>query len=125
MIAAELARQLSLSVLLLDDIRIAIQQATTAKTNPDIQVFLNYSPEEWHQPETILADWIRVAQAMHKPVDAIVSHHLVVPASGRIIIERDGILSTPNSSKEVCKVFIVEQNQEQLLHNLQSRGRGF
>ncbi|MDP1624546.1 MAG: hypothetical protein Q8L64_02135, partial [bacterium] len=41
----------------------------------------------------------------------------------------DGILPRVSKylleQKDVCTVFIVEQNEKQLLHNLQSRGRGF
>jgi 2-phosphoglycerate kinase len=66
---------------------------------------------------------------MVKPLNAIISHHIIVPDVGAIIIEGDGILPIVSSQfsepKDVCAVFIVEQNEKQLLHNLQSRGRGF
>jgi 2-phosphoglycerate kinase len=128
-VARELANYLSLSLLLLDDVRLALQQATSNKTNPELHVFLNYETEQWRNSESIYADWVTVGQAMVKPLNAIISHHIVVPDVGAIIIEGDGILPIASNyflePKDVCTVFIVEQNEKQLLHNLQSRGRGF
>jgi len=128
-VARELANYLSLSLLLLDDVRLALQQATSNETNPELHVFLNYETEQWRNSESIYADWITVGQAMVKPLNAIISHHIIVPDVGVIIIEGDGILPIVSNQfiepKDVCTVFIVEQNEKQLLHNLQSRGRGF
>jgi 2-phosphoglycerate kinase len=128
-VARELANYLSLSLLLLDDVRLALQQATSNETYPELHVFLNYETEQWRNSESIYADWITVGQAMVKPLNAIISHHIIVPDVGAIIIEGDGILPIVRNSllepKDVCMVFIVEQNEKQLLHNLQSRGRGF
>ena len=128
-VARELATYLSLSLLLLDDVRLALQQATTNETNPQLHVFLNYETEQWRHSESIFADWITVGQAMVKPLNAIINHHIIVPEVGAIIIEGDGILPLVTNQflepKEVCTVFIVEQDEKQLLHNLQSRGRGF
>ena len=128
-IARELANYLSVSLLLLDDVRLALQQATSNETNPELHVFLNYETEQWRNSESICADWITLGKAMAKPLNAIISHHINVPDVGTIIIEGDGILPMANSqfseTKDVCTVFIVEENETQLLHNLQSRGRGF
>ncbi len=128
-IARELAKHLSISLLLLDDVRIAIQQVTTNETNPELHVFLNYRAEQWRNSESIYGDWITVGKAMAKPLNAIIDHHISVPGVGPIIIEGDGILPLAGSQtfeqKDVCSIFIVEQNEEQLLNNLRSRGRGF
>ncbi len=128
-VARELANYLSLSLLLLDDVRLALQQATSNKTNPELHVFLNYETEQWRNSESLCADWITVGQAMVKPLNAIINHHIIVPDVGAIIIEGDGILPIVSNyflePKDVCTVFIVEENEKQLLHNLQSRGRGF
>ena len=128
-VARELSNHLSISLLLLDDVRVALQQATSNETNPELHVFLNYQTEQWRNSESIYADWITVAKAMVKPLNAIISHHIIVPDVGAIIIEGDGILPIISSQvlglKDVCTVFIVEQNEKQLLHNLQSRRRGF
>jgi 2-phosphoglycerate kinase len=56
MVARELAKHLSLSLLLLDDVRLALQQATSSETNPELHVFLNYQKEKWRDSESIYAD---------------------------------------------------------------------
>jgi len=128
-VALELAKYLSLSVLLLDDVRLALQQSTSNETNPELHVFLKYQKEQWRNSECIFADWITLGKAMAQPIDAIISYHISVPEVGAIIIEGDGILPLAGSQfskrKDVCAVFILEENEAQLLHNLQSRGRGF
>jgi 2-phosphoglycerate kinase len=128
-VARELAKYLSLSLLLLDDVRLALQQATSKETHPELHVFLNYQTEQWRNSESIYADWVKVGKAMVKPLNAIINHHINVPDVGAIIIEGDCILPAVSSqffeTKNVCTVFVVEQNEKQLLSNLQSRGRGF
>lgn len=128
-VAHELANYLSLSLLLLDDVRLALQQATSNETNPELHVFLNYRTEQWRNSELVYADWITVGKAMVKPLNAIIGHHIIIPDIGSIIIEGDGILPIASSQffepKDICTVFIVEPNEKQLLHNLQSRRRGF
>ena len=128
-VARELAKHLSVSLLLLDDLRLALQQTTNDQTHPELHVFLNYHPEQWRNSESIHADWITVGRAMLKPLHAIMKHHCSVPDVGPIIIEGDGILPIASrpfpDPKDVRALFIVEQNETQLLHNLRSRGRGF
>ena len=127
--ARQLANHLSLSLLLLDDVRLALQQATSNETNPELHVFLNYHTEQWRNSESIYVDWITLGKAMVNPLNAIISHHVIVPDVGAIIIEGDGILPIVSNHflepKDVCTVFIVEQSEKQILQNLQSRGRGF
>jgi len=128
-VARQLATHLALPLLLLDDIRLALQKATTDQTNPELHVFLNYRAEHWRDPESIYAAWITLGEAMVEPLRAIINHHIFVPSVGTIVIEGDGILPIASTrcleSKEVCVVYIVEQDEQQLLHNLRSRGRGF
>ena len=128
-VARELAKHLSVSLLLLDDVRLALQQATNDQTHPELHVFLHYHPEQWRNAEAIFADWITVGNAMLKPLQAIIRHHCTVPDVGSIIIEGDGILPILSTQlpgpKDIGTVFIVEQDETQLLQNLRSRGRGF
>jgi len=106
-----------------------LQQTTSNETHPEIHVFLNYQKGQWRNSQSIFTDWIIVGKAMIKPLNAIVSHHIIVPDVGAIIIEGDGILPMETSqfseSKDVRKVFIVEEDERQLLQNLRARGRGF
>jgi 2-phosphoglycerate kinase len=122
--ARALAKQFGISLLLVDDIRMALHQATTPETHPNLHVFLQYQPEQWHNPAAIHTDWIRVGQALVKPLNAVINHHIIVPGVGPLIIEGDGILPQPVSAG-VRSIFIVEANEQQLLANLQARGRGF
>jgi len=128
-VARELARRLSVSLLLLDDVRLALQKATTKETNPDLHVFLDYPADRWRYAETICADWITVGKAMSEPLQAIIHHHLIVPDVGPVIIEGDGILPMRNrqliDAGNIRTVFLFEEDEGQLLHNLRLRGRGF
>jgi 2-phosphoglycerate kinase len=139
-IAQELVHYLATSLLLADDVRLALQQVTTPAQQPGIHVFLNYQAEQWRRSESIRDDWIAVGQAMIPPLKMIMAHHIVVPSAGRIIIEGDGILpalAMPHTfadlkhfsglriDHEVRAVFITELDEEQILSNLRARGRGF
>ncbi len=139
-IAQELARQLSIPLLLVDDVRLALQQVTTPVQQPGIHIFLDYQAEQWRRAESIRDDWITVGQAMIAPLKVIMAHHIVVPSVGSIIIEGDGILpslATPQTftdlrhfsgleiDHEIRAVFIIESDEEQILRNLHTRGRGF
>jgi 2-phosphoglycerate kinase len=128
-VARRLAKNLSLSLLLLDDIRLALQQSTSSETHAELHVFLNYQTEQWRNAESIMSDWITLGKAMMNPLQAIIHHHIIVPNVGAIIIEGDGILPMAGSQfakgSNVCTAFIVEDDEGKLLHNLRSRGRGF
>ncbi len=139
-IAQGLARQLSIPLLLVDDVRLALQQVTTHVQQPGLHIFLNYQAEQWRRAESIRDDWITIGQAMIPPLKVIMAHHIVVPSVGSIIIEGDGILPSLATSQtftdlrhfsgleinhEIRAVFIIEPDEEQILRNLQTRGRGF
>jgi 2-phosphoglycerate kinase len=139
-LAKELGRQLGIPFLMVDDIRIALQQATTPEQQPDLHVFLQYLPEHWKKPEAIVQDWLRVGNAMVKPLREIMAHHIIVEGSGQIILEGDGILpaltkpstfdeiagfENINLSQKVRAVFLIEDNEDEIKNNLRARGRGF
>ena len=88
-VARELAKCLPISLLLLDDVRLALQGATSIGTNPELHVFLNYQTEQWSDSDSIVADWLAVGRAMQKPLRAIINHHLIVPDVGAILIEKE------------------------------------
>lgn len=138
-IARELVRPLGIPFIMADDIRIALQQATTAVHHPNLHVFLEYEETQWLQPETILRDWITVANEMIKPLKAIMAHHLFVEEAGQLIIEGDSILpalarqqtfsDAPGANKVVIEqkvqaIFMIEDNEEKILSNLRQRDRG-
>jgi len=139
-VARQLARRLSTSVLLVDDVRLALQEVTTGVEQPGLHRFLNYEAEQWRDSESIHDDWIVVGKAMTAPLKVIIAHHIVVGGVGPIIIEGDGILpslATQQSFRElkhfqglepdlaVRAVFLVERDEDQVLRNLVGRGRAF
>ena len=139
-LAQEFVREWGIPVLMVDDIRMALQKATTADQQPDLHVFLKYRPEQWRNPEGIFRDWLRVGNGMVKPLRAIMAHHINVESSGQIILEGDGILpaltnqstfdeipgfKTINFTQRVRAVFLVEDNENEILKNMRARGRGF
>jgi 2-phosphoglycerate kinase len=138
-IARELVRPLGIPFIMADDIRIALQQATTAVQNPNLHVFLGYQEAQWQQPETILRDWITVANEMIKPLKAIMAHHILVEEAGRLIIEGDSILPALARQQtfrdaygsdavvieeKIQALFVIEDNEEKILSNLRQRDRG-
>ena len=140
LVAHQLAQRLAISLLLVDDIRLALQKATTFISHPELHIFLNYQLEQWQDAETIRDDWLVIGQALRQPLQAIMEHHISVPNAGRIILEGDGILpvlgltssysdlmfsTNTMPTREIRAVFIVEEDERQLLRNLRARGRGF
>ena len=125
--AQKLASRLPASLLLLDDIRIAIQTVTTQESHPDLHIFLNYRPEQWCGPQNIVSDWIKVGCAVENALKSIIEHHLTVQSEIPIIIEGDGVLPRLNylNSKKIRCCFIIENNKTTILKNLQKHGRGF
>ena len=138
-LAQELVRKWDIPFLMVDDVRMALQKVTTADQQPDLHVFLKYLPEQWKNPEGIFRDWLRVGTAMVKPLCAVMAHHILVESSGPIILEGDGILptltkpgtfdeiagiKTVNLTQKVRAVFLIEENVDEILKNMQSRNRG-
>jgi 2-phosphoglycerate kinase len=138
--ARELARQLSIPLLLADDIRLALQAVTTPAQQPALHRFLAYHPQQWLDPETIHDDWLAVGEAMLPALRIIMTHHIMVPAAGQIIIEGDSVLpalALPHTfsglehfderqvQHHVRAVVVLEPLEAQILHNLRARGRGF
>ena len=139
-LAKELVRQWGIPFLMVDDVRIALQSVTTVDQHPDLHVFLNYETEQWKFPEGIVEDWLRVGNAMVKPLRDIMAHHLIVEGSGQIILEGDGILpaltkastfddiagfDTTNFAQKVRSVFLIEDDENEIHKNLRARHRGF
>ncbi|MCB2178888.1 hypothetical protein KQH61_05690 [bacterium] len=138
-LANKLVETMHVSVLLVDDVRIALQKVTTVTEQPDLHVFLQYLPADWKNPERIFRDWQRVGRAMVQPLKAIIMHHIYVPGAGKIIIEGDGIfpaLALPETFAEYTDIswseilqamqviFLIETDEDQIMANLRQRGRG-
>lgn len=138
-VARTLARRLGVSVLLVDDIRMALQQMTMPGEQPGLHYFLAH-PNIWQKPPEALCDgFITVGSALARALAVNIAHHVFVKGTGPIIIEGDAILPSLAAQKafpsihftpavvtnEVRSVFLVEQDEEVLAKNMLRRGRGF
>jgi 2-phosphoglycerate kinase len=139
-LAQELARRFGVSVLLVDDVRLAIQQVTTPAQLPDLHIFVSDQQAAQRTPELMRDGLVAVGRAMIPALRMIVAHHVVVAGAGPIIIEGDGILPELASQqrfhelkhfwglqtgREVRAVFLLEENEEAILQNMRARDRGF
>ncbi len=138
-VARALGRRLGVSVIPADDIRLAVQQMTTTAAHPHLHYFLD-DPHIWRQPPEVLRDgFIAVSRAVSPAVESVVAHHVVTDV-GPIILEGDNILpgmaaqghfsdirffAGLECGDDVRSVFLVEPDEEALLHNARARGRGF
>jgi hypothetical protein len=135
-VAQVLAHQRDLSVLLVDDIRMSIQQVTTPAEQPGIHYFLAH-PTIWQKPpEVLCAGFITVSHALARPLSAAIAHHVCVESAGPVIITGDDILPalaarrdfstlhfTPALvTSEVRAVFLVEPDEEILMQQLRWYG---
>jgi 2-phosphoglycerate kinase len=134
-VCRQLADQFGVSVLLADDIRMAIQQVTTREQFPKLHYF--YQENIWERPiDELVQGWIDAAAITSAALETIIAHHIVVDGVGRLIIEGDAILpsmaakdwfawSGPVQAGTVRSVFLHEPDESVLLENMQKRGRGF
>src|SRR5262245_60767387 len=84
-LADALARHCGVSLLLVDDVRLALQQVTTPEQQPSLHYFLT-TPDVWRQPEDdLLAGFVGVANMLASALGVIVAHHLVVEGAGPLI----------------------------------------
>ena len=138
-LAHRLAHHYGVSLLLVDDVRLALQQVTTPKRQPALHYFLT-TPDVWRQSEDDLrAGFICVAMALAPGLGVIVAHHLVVEGAGPVIIEGDGIapdlvgeqspvlphILDATLMRGVRALFVDEPDEEIIFANMLARGRGF
>jgi 2-phosphoglycerate kinase len=141
-VAQELAKHFGISVLLVDDIRLALQQMTIPTEQPGLH-FFSASEEEgiWQQtPEQFLDGFTTVGQALSPALETIMAHHVMVPGVGPLILEGDGILPRTVAhprfhelkrfyglevTNEVQALFLYEPDEQVILQNMFQRGRGF
>lgn len=139
-IAHALARKCEASVLLVDDIRLAIQQVTTPAQHPGLHVFVTGQSWTQRSPEQIRDGLIEVGTSLTPALKIIIAHHVAVPGAGRIILEGDGILPYLAAhhhlgdlkhfcglvlDREIRSVFLYEEDEQVLQQNLYARGRSF
>lgn len=135
-----LAERFGMSLLLVDDIRMAIQAVTTAQEHPALHTFTVDESPAMNSPNSVMAGLVTVAEALEPALRMIMAHHLAVEGAGAVILEEDGLLprlANPAYLKEqpefrnigvdglVKGVVLFEAEQEEVRRNMEARGRGF
>lgn len=130
-LARQLARESDASLLLVDDLRLAMQQATSAATHPDLHVFSDPGFLKQMPPEAVRDGLIAICRALAPALEIVVAHHLHVALP--IVIEGDGILPTlaaqdsfagRNAEGRLRAVFLTAASPDALLESARARGRG-
>lgn len=133
-VARRLAARFNASVLMADDIRMALQRVTTAEQQRALHYFVGRD-DVWDEPaEVLCSGWVGVAEVVSCALEAVIAHHLCVDGVGSIIIEGDTIdprLAARDNytwcptNQGVRAVVLHEPNESILLGNMRARGRGF
>jgi 2-phosphoglycerate kinase len=138
-LAQALARHYGVTLLLVDDVRLALQQVTTPEQQPALHYFLT-TPDAWRRPEDeLVSRFIGIANMLAPALGKIISHHLDVDNTGRIIIEGDGIaprlvgeqspvlghIREATLMSGVRALFVDEPDEDVIFANMLARGRGF
>ena len=138
-LAHKLARHYGVSLLLVDDVRLALQQVTTPEQQSALHYFLT-TLDVWRQPkDDLLAGFIGIATALAPALGRIISHHLDVEGAGPVIIEGDGItpglvgeqspvlphIPDRGLMRDVRTLIVDEPDEEIIFANMLARGRGF
>ncbi len=129
---ASLARQLGISWLQVDDLRLALQFSGLVPQAQHPELFFFLDRADWQvSPEVYRDKLIVVARVISSALRIVVESHLHHDANP-IIIEGDGILpefaakiASEHDEGQVRSVFIVENDEGFLLANMLKRGRGF
>lgn len=139
-VARALARHFGVSVLLTDDIRLAIQQTVTPEQHPAFHTLTTPEAANRLPPEAVRDAVIAVSEGMARALAIVIAHHVVIAGVGPIIIEGDNILPRTATQRcfpelhyfsglvlddEVRSVFLFEPDEAAILANMHERGRGF
>lgn len=138
-LARALAQAYGVSGLLIDDIRMAIQQIATPAQHPTLHRFLS-DHTIWSDADAICDAQIAIAEALEPAIAMVMAHHLVVAGVGPVIIEGDSILPRLVSltyaatlpqlqgvslAGRVRGLLLTEPEEIAILAAMHGRGRGF
>lgn len=141
-LAKALARHFGVGLTMADDFRLVMQAATTPAQQPDLHFFIDPTDPQILTNLRVgeyCAGLVKVANIVSKSLESVIAYHTVVKGNG-VIIEGDSIipdLAAQNTmffapinaqvvlSERVRSVFLFEPSEQELLHNMQKRRRGF
>jgi len=125
--ARELGGRLGVSVLVADDLRLAMQRAVPEAAAPELHAMLDLNGDAWRNADAHRDALIAVARFVTEGVTAIVENHVqrlaeVTP----LIIEGDSLLpELADGRSEVRMVMIEGDDEPALRQRMLERGRGF
>lgn len=130
--ATELARRHEASLLLADDVRLALQRETGPTDHPELHFFVA-RPYYLSQLEAleIRNGLIGVGKVVSHALEIVIAHHLHTKLP--VVIEGDGILPSLGAQASfvgreaagaIRSVFLVESYPQEMLSNSLKRGRG-
>ncbi len=137
--AKMLAQRFGVSLMMADDVRLALQQMTTPTSHPEMHV-LSARPSEQLTPEDIRDGLIRIANALSPALEMICAHHVAVAGAGKLIIEGDTLLPRMAAERqhsqlkyfadltthdEIRAVFLTEPDEKALLEQMREFSIGF
>lgn len=126
----ELVRYFGVSRLLVDDVRLALQEFTSVEHYPDIHHFETNPGVGSQSAEGLRDGLIRVGAALSAPIATIIAHYVAVAGAGPLIIEGDGIVPQLAAKRDFTKqklfygltlqdqirsLFVVEPEEEAIL----------
>jgi 2-phosphoglycerate kinase len=138
--AQALARRLGISALLVDDLRISLQALTTPESHPGLHIFTTDKALSEMTPEEGVRGFVETARAVEPAVRTVIGHHIVVPGSGQVLIEGDGLLPSLGAAqsfadlklfwglrteREVRGAVVHEPDEAVMFETFAARGRGF
>jgi 2-phosphoglycerate kinase len=130
--ARVLAQDFGVALAQVDDFRLVLEQTSTPEQQPTLHTLMDVQAAD-AEPETRCAALIEAAQTISQALEVVVAHH--VATDRPTILEGDGItpafaaksfffnLDVPEGA--VRAVFLIEDDEAQLLRNALERGRGF
>lgn len=129
--ARDIALALGVPLTHIDDVRLALQAATTAQSHPDLHVFAG-DPNVWERSSRDLLEcFLAVGRAVGDALAPVIAHHAYNDLP--LILEGDGLLPSFAAqgaydgypTDRVRAVFLVEPDEAVLRQRAVDRGRGF
>ena len=139
-VARKLCHQYRVPLLLVDDVRLALQAITSPASHPEIHTFVSPDTKAFQSADSVFQGLIAVAEAMEPALRAIIAHHIAVGDAGPLVLEGDGLLPRIASAEHlsgqvefpggvakssIAGVFLIEDDHDRLRASMEMRDRGF
>jgi 2-phosphoglycerate kinase len=113
-----LARHLDAALVEVDDLVVAVQALTGARTHPDLHHWRQHDGNAM-PVEQVVDGQIRVARALAPAVAAVIENHLETATP--VVIEGDYLLPGTATDPRVRTVIVHEDDEDQLVANYAAR----